>query len=235
MGKANKWWTTIKRQDWGSFLMQFFAVMLGIIVTFAGESIISSHNTNKEVKTSLQLAKGELLDNLKEVENADTIWKLQGQASRFLYTYMDSLEKAPQDSLAFYCNLPVTLASFSSTEHALDLMKSSGVFAKMDDKALALDIVRAYDLISNYIKVYNIYYEKQKTLVEAALTPEFKEAMNKKATTITAVEFWNELGASVAGRYLISEMTVQSNFDLGHKEVCDSVNSIISNIEAYCK
>lgn len=235
MKKGNNWWAAIKRQDWSNFLMQFFAVMLGIIVTFAGESIISGRNTKKEVQTSLQLAKDELLDNLKEVEKADTIWKLQGEASRFLYCYMDSLEKAPQDSLAMYCNLPVTLASFASTEHALDLLKSAGVFSKMDDKTLALDVIHAYGLISDYMKVYSIYYDKQKALVEAALTPEFKETINKKATRITPVEFWNELGASVAGRYMVSEMTIQSSFDLGGKEICDSVNSIVERIETYCE
>lgn len=47
----------------GDFFRNFIAVMLGIIITFAGSDWITERNTQKELEKSLQLVKSELLLN----------------------------------------------------------------------------------------------------------------------------------------------------------------------------
>lgn len=47
----------------GDFIRNLIAVIFGIIITFAGSDCIGEHNTQKEVKESLQLVKSELLLN----------------------------------------------------------------------------------------------------------------------------------------------------------------------------
>ena len=44
------------KKDWFGYLMNFVAVCLGIVITFAGQGLINRHAERNEVKSSLTLA-----------------------------------------------------------------------------------------------------------------------------------------------------------------------------------
>lgn len=72
------------RRDWFGYLMNFVAVCLGIVITFAGQGLINRHAERNEVKSSLILVKNELQDNLSYIELADSLLTRCSAAAEFL-------------------------------------------------------------------------------------------------------------------------------------------------------
>lgn len=71
-------------RDWFGYLMNFVAVCLGIVITFAGQGMINRSAEKKEVKSSLALVKSELQDNLSYIELADSVLADFFSAAQFL-------------------------------------------------------------------------------------------------------------------------------------------------------
>lgn len=235
MAQKKSWWQKVKRQDWGNFTLQFLAVMLGIIVTFTGEALIERSNTNKEVKATLQLVISELEDNMHYIADADSIWKLHGNAVALLTVYKDSLDKMPPDTMTKYQNMPVMLYHVTASTEALDLLKSTGVFSKIEDKSLALDIIHAYGHIADYMSLWDFYYNKKKDLVEDAMTPEFKEMVGEKKIITTGTDFWNQMLTSREGRFMLSEQLIMAMQDLRAGSEVDKVTPVIERLKEYCE
>ena len=96
------------KKDWFSYLMNFVAVCLGIVITFAGQGLIDRHAERNEVKSSLMLVKNELQDNLSYIEFADSVLAGYSAAAEFLIRYEGHYSEAPLDSMATYCNVPIS-------------------------------------------------------------------------------------------------------------------------------
>ena len=91
-------------RDWFGYLMNFVAVCLGIVITFAGQGLINRHAEKNEVKSSLILVKNELQDNLSYIDIADSMLANYSAAAQFLIRYEGHYADAPQDSMAVYCH-----------------------------------------------------------------------------------------------------------------------------------
>lgn len=51
----------------GDFFRNFIAVVLGIVITFAGTDFINTASQEKQIKESMQMIKIELSENLKSI------------------------------------------------------------------------------------------------------------------------------------------------------------------------
>lgn len=69
----------------GDFFRNFLAVILGIIITFAGSDWITEHNTQEEIKKSLQLVNSELLLNRDEIKAMGERVELEQHAANYLF------------------------------------------------------------------------------------------------------------------------------------------------------
>ena len=193
------------KKDWFGYLMNFVAVCLGIVITFAGQGLINRHAERNEVKSSLMLVKNELQDNLSYIELADSMLARNSAAAEFLIRYEGHYSDAPQDSMAVYCNVPLTVIEITHSEEALELLKNSNLFTKIKDLDLSLEIIHTYGAIADEMTLVKFYNEHKNDYLEEAMTEDVKEVLSRD--NITAEQLWSAITASREGKQFLRELS----------------------------
>lgn len=223
----------LREQNWAGFALDFLAVVLGIVLTFVGEALITSYNEQEDVKNSLQLVRDELIDNLDNIHSVDSLLNNDALAAEFLIRYMEHYDDAPLDTLYQYCNVPMYIYSFSISSQALELLKNSSIFSKIKDKSLALNIIHAYGNLDEYKQSKDFYFQKKQSLIDAAITDDMKKALSQP--NITAQKFWKTLTSTTNGTYLLHEIRISNKMKGSTEEIINNLNTTIESIESYCK
>lgn len=219
-----------KDRDWFGYLVNFVAVCLGIAITFAGQGIINRNAERNEVKRSLILVKNELQDNISYIEYSDSVLTLFAEASRFLIEYEDCYDQAPVDSMAAYCNVPLTVYEISHADDALELLKTSSLFTKIKDQNLSLEIIHTYGAIADEMAVVNFYHERRGKYLEDALNGKVKDILANDG--ITAVQLWNAITSSKEGKQYLREL-YRLQMEHSSYEVKNTINNTIALIDRY--
>lgn len=219
-----------KNRDWFGYLMNFVAVCLGIAITFAGQGIINRNAERNEVKRSLILVKNELQDNISYIEYSDSVLTLFAEASRFLIEYEYCYDQAPVDSMAAYCNVPLTVYEISHADDALELLKTSSLFTKIKDQNLSLEIIHTYGAIADEMAVVNFYHERRGKYLEDALNGKVKDILANDG--ITAVQLWNAITSSKEGKQYLRELC-RLQMEHSSYEVKNTINNTIALIDRY--
>ena len=192
-------------RDWFGYLMNFVAVCLGIVITFAGQGLINRHAEKNEVKSSLILVKNELQDNLSYIDIADSMLANYSAAAQFLIRYENHYADAPQDSMAVYCNVPLMAFEVTHSEEALELLKNSNLFTKIDDLDLSLEIIHTYGAIADEMTFVKFFNESKNNYLEEAMTGNVKEVLSRD--NITAEQLWGAITASREGKQFLRELS----------------------------
>lgn len=192
-------------RDWFGYLMNFVAVCLGIVITFAGQGLINRHAERNEVESSLMLVKNELQDNLSYIEFADSVLAGYSAAAEFLIRYEGHYSEAPLDSMVTYCNVPLTVVEITHSEEALELLKNSNLFTKIKDLDLSLEIIHTYGAIADEMKLVKFYNEHKNDYLEEAMTENVKEVLSRD--NITAEQLWSAITASREGKQFLRELS----------------------------
>ena len=124
----------------GDFFRNFLAVILGIIITFAGSDWITEHNAQKEVKESILLVKSELQTNREDIAYIKELVELEQKGALYLLEYKGRIQEADPDSLQKYDRLPFQSISFNAMYDALEMLKASGLIPKIKNKELTVQI-----------------------------------------------------------------------------------------------
>lgn len=96
---------TVKRRL-GDFICNFTAVVLGILLTFAGSNLIEEHKKQKGLKDALLLVKNEMLLNRGYMTQMMEREEFEKQGASYLLQHKENIAKAAPDSLEKYGNLP---------------------------------------------------------------------------------------------------------------------------------
>ena len=219
-----------KNRDWFGYLMNFAAVCLGIVITFAGQGIINRHAEKNEVKRSLLLVKNELQDNISYIEYSDSVLALFSDAAEFLIRYEGRYAQAPADSMAAYCNVPLTIFEISHADDALELLKTSSLFTKIKDQGLSLEIIHTYGAIADEMMVVKFYNDHKSNYFEEAMTGKVKEVLSQD--NITAEQLWNAITASKEGKQFLRELC---RLQMAHdsSSVKATIANTIASIDRY--
>lgn len=220
----------IDDNDVKGFLLNFMAVVLGIVITFSGEALISSHNEKKEVYSSLDLVKNELQDNLDYIQMADSVLRSYSHAADFLLKYEGHYDKAPIDSLILYTQYAFLMFEVSASQEALELLKTSSLFTKIKDQKLSLDIIHTYGTIEDRMLLYKMLFGQCNSERDAAVTDEVKNLLSDDS--MTPAQCWSVIMSKPGGRNflrLLQSMSIYGNSD----EECRQVEATIEKISAY--
>lgn len=222
----------MKKVNWLDHTMNFLSVCLGIAITFAGQGLINRHSERQEVRSSLMLVRNELIDNKSYVEMADTVFTLFSDAARFLIRYEGHYKDAPADSMAMYCNVPLSSYDISHSSEALELLKNSSLFTKIKDLDLSLDIIHTYGIIEDEIKTVRFYHEREAKYLEDALVGKAKEVLSGDG--VTAEALWSAITSTNEGRQFLRELyRLQMYHDSSKTK--EAIDATISRIDAYVK
>ena len=136
---------------WKSFFSELVAVILGIVITFAGQGIIDRAHDRKEVRSALQLVRTELISNRQDISYLRDYLNQAQQSAQYLVDnpellkHIDRLDSATLKTVTDHQGMVLAEVSVSLPHDALELLKSSSIFQKIGDDALSLKIIRAYD------------------------------------------------------------------------------------------
>lgn len=219
-----------KNRDWFSYLMNFAAVCLGIAITFAGQGLINRHTERNEVKSSLMLVRNELQDNLSYIDLSDSILTLYSESAQFLIRYEGRYSEAPKDSMAKYCNIPLSIYEITHSEEALELLKNSSLFTKIKDLDLSLEIIHTYGAIADEMKIVQFYHEHKGKYLEDAMNDNVKNILAKD--NITAEQLWSAITSSKEGKQFLREL---SRLQMTHNSsyVRETILHTVSSIDEY--
>ena len=164
------------RIDWNSFISNLIAVVLGIFITFGIQGIIDSREEKANVLSALELVKEELVTNRDNLNEVIGLMGAEKKAAEFILANKGGLARCDADTLL--ANHTVLCSEFfmTVTEDALELMKSSSLFQKMNDNSLALSIIKAYDFLDANSQSFNTHEKYKINLCEAANTDDVKKA-----------------------------------------------------------
>jgi len=167
----------------GDFICNFVAVVLGIVITFAGSDIIEERNKQKEVAQALQLIKEELLINREDIKDMMEIETFEQRGALYLLHHKDKMDEAPEDSLNKYCCFPFQSAGFIYTTDAMEMLRASSLMPNIKNKELATQIIKTYTIIKGAYQTFSAYTEsKVNTIDKLCNRPDYLEFSNKQTT-----------------------------------------------------
>lgn len=148
----------------GDFFRNLIAVILGIVITFFGSDLIDYRNTKKDIKESMQLVIGELQYNKEMLEDMVKRIELDRKSAKYLLKNRHKIEEIDKDSLEKYGYAPFQWASYLFTNDAMEMLKSSALIPKIENKKLALQIIQTYGTIKFAQNHYQTYIDVKKSL-----------------------------------------------------------------------
>ena len=194
----------LNKENRTSFLLNFLAVVLGIVITFGGESLLSHKEEKRNLNSCLELVSSELQANLKCLDYGDSLMRNELVSAIFLVRYEEDYTKAPSDSLSKLANTPFTINEMSIYDDAFELLKNTGVLTKIKDKELALQVFRTYDDLQTTMLYYQFFYEHKKQYLAAAMNENVKKVLARD--TVTAIDLWSEITATDEGKQFLREI-----------------------------
>ena len=127
-----------------TFLKDLLAVVLGIFITFTIQGLINRSADKKDVRSSLELVRSELVRNIDDISvMKDHLYQEIGSAEYFL-SHKDSIGKCPADSLNHHSGIIFADVSFTLSHDALELLKMSSIFQKIGDNDLDKETAGVY-------------------------------------------------------------------------------------------
>lgn len=167
----------------GDFFRNLIAVILGIIITFAGSDWITERNTRKEVKESLQLVKSELLLNRETMQDMGNRIALEQNAARYIFKYKNNPDEVPQDSASKYLPILFQWSKFTFINDAMEMLKTSSLIQKIKNKDLALQIIKTYGSIKVIESSFEMYMH-----YKSKVQDEFNASLQVKACTFEQIK-----------------------------------------------
>lgn len=135
------------RYKFGDFFRNFIAVVLGIVITFAGSDLMEERKMRNEVKDALLLVKDEILLNRKTIEELMEQELFEQQGACYLLQYKDSMNMASPDSVEKYGYSPFQSFNPIYIDDAMEMLKSSSLISAIENKKLATQIIQTYNTI----------------------------------------------------------------------------------------
>lgn len=119
------------------------------MVTFIGSDMISRWSRARQVKAVMQLVVDELKVNREPLQTVCQKLRYDRHGMLMLQRYDMDLDRIPRDTLDYYMNIIGAMESLWPQVDALEVLKSSGVIASIDNKQLLLDILGCYNRMQN--------------------------------------------------------------------------------------
>lgn len=216
--------------DWASFVSNIIAVILGIFITFGIQGLIDRRSEKKDVASALELVKDELISNVNSLQDVIGIIVEERLSAELIRANLSDLSKVDQDSLLNSNAVICTEYFFTVTDDALELLKTSSLFQKINDRNLALGIIRAYDFLNANSQAFNMHEKLKISLCEEANTEEVKKASLNSSGMDYLKSFY---GSDKAGYLLKSvvDMSDESFLKSGLSEIEATINAIGSRVK----
>lgn len=172
----------LSKSDIVSFGVNFLAVVLGIVITFIGDGIISRRGEAKRAKDILSLMRDELtadIEGMKEFSDAN---KEQTYAINYLLAHRNDYKSIPFDSLYTYAILASSPRMIIMNNIAAELMQSNDFQNGIKDNKLKIAISEAYVNMDSAKETYNYHAQLTYDLLARAQNDRYRALVAPKDT-----------------------------------------------------
>lgn len=128
-----------------AFLGRMLSVTLGIVITFTVQGILDRQRNKLAVQSALELVRTELSANLDDIAILTDYFRQERESAKYLSAHKKDLAKCPADSVNYHVGMVNADVSVAFSHDALELLKMSTLFPKINDNDLSMKIIRAYD------------------------------------------------------------------------------------------
>lgn len=219
----------MKKFDWASFFSNILAVVLGIFITFGIQGLIDRRSEKKDVLSALELVKEELVNNKAGLMEVIGIVCSEKEAAEYINSKLGKFSQADADTIVAMNAVLGNDYYFTVTDDALELLKSSSLFQKINDKSLALGIIRAYDYLAANSQAFNTH-EKYKTSLYGDIS---SDRVKKASLSSAGTDFFRIFYSSDEGRYFLKsviEMSDDYYLRAGIPEIEEAIKDIESRL-----
>ena len=127
------------------FLSKLLPVVTGIAITFTLQGIVNRSHDRKSVRSAMELVRTELNSNLEDIGLLSDYFRQEKASAHYLAVPKKQLAKLPADSVNYHLGIINADVSVAFSHDALELLKMSSLFPKIQDNDLSMKIIRAYD------------------------------------------------------------------------------------------
>ncbi|MBQ3723392.1 MAG: hypothetical protein II851_06745 [Bacteroidales bacterium] len=128
-----------------TFFSDLLSVILGIVITFTIQGMIDRASDKKEVRSALELVRTELQSNMDDIAVMTDYLRQEGRSAQYMLDHRQTIHDCPLDSLYYHTGVLFASASITTCQDALELLKMSSLFQKINNNPLSMKIIRAYD------------------------------------------------------------------------------------------
>lgn len=146
---------------WREYLLQLSVVIVGIFVTFVGSDLVSRRLQVRDVKATMKLIHMELLDNRAKLDEILNWMAWEQHACDLLGRNRDDLHAIPADTMAAFTNVAGRIYAFHPRRDAYEVLKSSGLMARISDKESLVAIARCYAALDELSGDIDTYYQQK--------------------------------------------------------------------------
>ena len=195
------------KRDVRGFTLNFCAIVLGIVITFWGQSIVDKNHELDDVKSSLHVVRDEMLANLEDLKACADGMDIECEAAVYLNSNLDGpMDGNKIDTLLTYAQIVTDESHMVLPHDALDLVRSNGIFAKMDNKELPLKIITAYALFDRWSREHDAVQSKaQRLLEELFKTRGLKDFQNEEKQIRLGAVLTTEYGQEIIRTYMLRD------------------------------
>lgn len=150
-----------------NFFFHLLSVVMGIIITFTIQGRVNRLADRKNVRSALELVRSELVTNREDIGTMSDYLQQERYAAQYFLDHRYSIRKCPVDSINLHSGILFADVSITMCQDALELLKRSSIFQKIDDNLLSMKIIRAYDAclsiatnVNRHIAVRDERFEK---------------------------------------------------------------------------
>ena len=176
----NKIKTTIKKWKPGEYVRQTSIVVIGVLITFVGSELVTRCSEQADIKSTMLLIGDELKSNRKNFEEIMSEFSEDERLSALLVEHDMDLRSIPEDSLKQFRFILGHIRSYSYTQNALDILKSSMLMQKISDKELLLSLTEIYETLEGCKLTMNGYYDMK----EEAFRPFYLSLTDEQISTV---------------------------------------------------
>ena len=205
----------------GDYLRQFSIVAAGVIVTFWGSDLISTHSREKEIRSVMQLIRQELANNYEELKHTRSMIEADIRMSRMLKEANMELEAIPADTIEKYWEFFSSSAALNVDTDALEVLKGSQLMQHINDKQMLQDLLQTYGYIERMRKDISDYYNLKNNAIMRCIESLDKQSIKKYMFNNTSV---------YKGFYAFQMEQGFYAFQMEHPVFL----SFVSTVEGYC-
>lgn len=146
---------------WREYALQLLVVLVGVMVTLIGSSMVARWQEQRKVRSMMQLVYAELNTNAREMDRICRHLDHDRRGMRLLKEYGMDYRSVPVDSLKEYQYVLGVISDFDLRSDALEVLRTAGTMPAAKDRQLLFEVLECYSWMERFAASVEKYNEQK--------------------------------------------------------------------------